>query len=466
MTSRPLALRSLAPRSLALVLGAAALVAPGRDAAAQDSAAVAAPPVPAVAPDHPDTVSLDRIAAVVGTHPVLLRDVFTEINYRRAQGMPMPTDSAGVEALMHQVTEELVNAELLVAEAKRLGVEVSEGDLKKEIDQIVARYRQQVGGDAQLIEELRKAGMGTMEQWRKSLTEQRRKNMLQEELVAQLKRDGKLPPVPVSDADLEREFAALPNKPRRPTEIGFRQIIIAPKPSEAARAAARAKADSLRAEIVAGADFEAVAKRASMDGSAQLGGDLGWIRRGKTVPEFERWLFGPYALPPGRLSPVVETPYGYHIIRVDRVQPAEVKARHILIMPHVDSADLARARVSADSVAAAWRAGASYDELLARYHDKAEQSLVPAYPLDQLPESYQHAFGAAAVDSVLPPFDIDDPRTDFPKIVIAQIRARNEGGEYTLDEFRSRFRQQLGETRAFERYLTDLRHKIFVDVRI
>ncbi|HEY0969979.1 MAG TPA: peptidylprolyl isomerase [Gemmatimonadales bacterium] len=456
----------MTPRSLALLLATATLVPLARDAAAQDSAVVAPPPVAPVASTRPDTVELDRIAAVVGTHAILLSDVFTEINYRRAQGMPMPTDSSGIRALLHQVTEELVSAELLVAEATRLEVEVREDDLKKEIDQIVARYRQQVGGDAQLVEELRKAGMGTVEQWRRSLTEQRRKNMLQEELVAQLKRDGKLPPVPVSDAELEREFAALRNRPRRPTEVGFRQIIIAPRATADSKAAAKAKADSLRAEIVAGADFEAVAKRESMDGSAQIGGDLGWIRRGKTVPEFERWLFGPYALQPGRLSPVVETPYGYHIIRVDRVQPAEVKARHILIMPRVDSADLARARASADSVAAAWRAGASYDQLLARYHDQAEQSLVPAYPLEELPESYQLAMGGVAVDSVLAPFDIDDPRSDFPKIVVAQIRSRNEGGEYTLDEFRTRFRQQLGETRAFERYLADLRQKIFVDIRV
>jgi peptidyl-prolyl cis-trans isomerase SurA len=52
------------------------------------------------------------------------------------------------------------------------------------------------------------------------------------------------------------------------------------------------------------------------------GGDLGWTRRGKMVPEFDRFLFGYYALQPGQLSPVVETAFGYHIIRVDRVNAA------------------------------------------------------------------------------------------------------------------------------------------------
>ena len=58
-----------------------------------------------------------------------------------------------------------------------------------------------------------------------------------------------------------------------------------------------------------------------------------------------------------------ETPFGYHIMRVDRVQAGEVHAHHILITPVIDSADLATARLEADSVAKAWRAGASFDSL-------------------------------------------------------------------------------------------------------
>src|SRR5690606_33534480 len=118
--------------------------------------------------------------------------------------------------------------------------------------------------------------------------------LLQERLVQQLKAEGKLPPVPITDAEIAARYAALPTKPQRPAEVSFRQIILAPRPTPEAKAAAKAKIDSLRVEISEGGDFEQVAKRASMDGSAQLGGDLGWIRRGKTVPEFERWLFGPY----------------------------------------------------------------------------------------------------------------------------------------------------------------------------
>ena len=433
---------------------------------AQDSAAVAVqPPANAVA-TRPDTVPLDRIVAVVGDQPILLSDVLTEIAYRRGSGAQLPTDSAGMAALQQSVIDELVDAALLVDEARRLKVEVTDAEVKQLVDQRVAEVRKQFPGDAELRDALQKSGQGTIEDWRRELTEQARKRQLQEKLLQKLKQDDKLPPVPVTEQEIRERFENMEGqRPRRPATIGFRQIIIAPRPTAAAKAVAKAKADSLRAEIVAGADFEAVAKRESMDGSAQLGGDLGWIRRGKTVPEFEQWLFGPYALQPGKLSPVIETPFGYHIIRVDRVQPSEVKARHILIIPKVDSADLDRARLEADSVAQALRAGGSFEELRKAHHDAPEQSLVADYPLDQLPQSYQTALDSATVNQVTDPFTIDNPRSPLPKLVVAQVLSRQEGGDYTLDDVREQFRKQLGEEYAFRRYLDSLRKEIYVVVR-
>ena len=129
-------------------------------------------------------------------------------------------------------------------------------------------------------------------------------------------------------------------------------MVIAPAASPGSWPPRRAKPDSLKVEIAAGAEFERVAKRESMDAATkEQGGDLGWRRRGQLPEELERLVFGPFALRPGDVSAVTESPYGFHILRLDRANPpAEVKVRQILIIPKIDSANDDRARKLADSL--------------------------------------------------------------------------------------------------------------------
>jgi peptidyl-prolyl cis-trans isomerase SurA len=84
---------------------------------------------------------------------------------------------------------------------------------------------------------------------------------------------------------------------------------------------ARRRLQGLRERITAGADFAALARLNSEDGTAALGGDLGWVYSGDTVPEFERAM---NALKPGELSDVVRTPFGFHLIRVEARRAADV----------------------------------------------------------------------------------------------------------------------------------------------
>jgi peptidyl-prolyl cis-trans isomerase SurA len=84
---------------------------------------------------------------------------------------------------------------------------------------------------------------------------------------------------------------------------------------------ARRRLEGLRERIAAGSDFAELARLNSEDGTAALGGDLGWVYPGDTVPEFERAMA---ALKPGEMSEVVRTPFGFHLIRVEERRAADV----------------------------------------------------------------------------------------------------------------------------------------------
>lgn len=434
--------------------------------AAQQPAPTQAP-VP-VQPAGRDTlVALDRVVAIVGDQPLTQYDVSERmLAMQQAPGFKPPTNEAEYLKLARDVIGQLVDEELLVQKAKALKVEVTDQDLAASADRQIRDIRGRFASEAEFRAELSKAGLGSPEEYRRFLTEQLRRQELQRKVIEKMRQDGKIPPVNVSQAEVEEAFDRTKTSlPRRPATVTFRQIVVSPRPSEAEKAVARAKAESLLAEIKGGADFERVAKRESADSaSREQGGDLGWNGRGRMVPEFERWMFG---LRPGEMSPVIETVHGFHIIRVDRVQPREVKSRHILIRPALDSADVARARAEADTVAKEWEAGVPFDSLARKYHDYAggeETSILTPIARDSMPPTYQQAFAGKKPNDVVV-FQIPGV-ANTPKFVVARLVTVDEGGEYKLSDLRERVRQQLVEEGSIRRFLDGLRKETYVSIRL
>jgi peptidyl-prolyl cis-trans isomerase SurA len=444
--------------SRTMLAGAAFAVVPAL-AQAQASATAAA------AKDTARGLPIDGIAAIVGDQVILVSEVMTAVNQARASGAKVES-AADLAKLEADLLERLIDAELLVQKAKDEKVEVQEGDVTQAVGDQEKRIRQQFKSDAEFRAALKEAGMGTMEEWRKLTADQIRRDKLQQQVMQKLQRDGKVTSVNVTEDEITEAFSIFRERvgPKE-ARVGLRQIVVATKPSEDAKKRARAKIDSIWLDLQKRPeDFELMAKKYSMDGTAELGGDLGWNRRGRMVPEFDRMMF---SLNPGVISPVVETAFGYHIIRVDRVQPAEVKARHILLRPQVDSADEQRARLLADSVVVAWRAGGNFDSLSVRFHDDAsgEDKTIPEYPRSELPEPYRNALEGATLNQIVDPFPLPDPAAGVAKFVIAQVTFLDEAGEWTLAEARDRIREQLSEERKMRRLIDNLKKQTYVSVR-
>lgn len=426
-------------------------------------------PLAAQVPAQP--VALDRIVAVVGDHPITRFDVQERmLQKHQMRELRPPSNEAEAREQEKQVLNEMVDEELLVQKANELKIEVTDNELNTSVDKQLRDIRAQFASETEFRSELAKAGLGTPEEYKRFLIEQLRRREMIDRVLRKLREEGKIIPANVSEADVREAFER--NKGQfgpLPASVTFRQIIVNPHPSAKAKEVARAKAESLLVDLRNGADFELTAKRESMDQTTKdTGGDLGWQRMGLYFPEFDRWLFGPYALSPGNLSPVVETPLGYHIIRLDRVKQGEVKAHHILIRPTIDSAQVERARLEADTVAAQWRAGASFDTLAKRHHDyanKEETSILNPFPRDSLPESYKSAF-AGKKENDISIFRIPVPGTAVSKFVVAQLLTVSEGGERSYDDMRLLVRDRLAQEGGMRRYLDSLRREYFVSIRL
>jgi len=407
---------------------------------------------------------VDRIVAIVGSKPILASQVEEQLVLAQAQGLKMPTDSAGRDAVRRQVLSQMVDEELIVQQAERdTTIKVTDQEVQDQVEQTVQNVRKQFGSTADFQAQLRAAQFLSEEEWRRWLADQQRRAILQQRLLDQLRQKGKLRPIPPTDAQLRQFWEENKTRqPKRPAAISFRQIVIAPQPDSAAKARARQLAESLVVVLRHGAKFADVAKQFSADSaSREQGGELGWFRRGVMVKEFEDVAF---RLRPGDISDPVPTDFGYHIIQVERVQPAEVLARHVLITPTISAAQIALARRAADSVHDALLRGASFDSLARRYGDPEEGKVVPDLPLSQLPPDYQRAIGSDSVPGLKPVFEIgaDSKR---PKFVVFELTKRLPEGELSFDEVKDRIRESLGQQLTVQHYLDTLRRTTYVDLR-
>lgn len=440
-----------------------------RRALAAAALALAAWAAPARLAAQQDRQLIDRIIAVVADRTILLSEIDEEISQRRGQGLQVPDDSLALMALRLRVLNDLIDDEIIYQHARRdTTVQVTDAEVQSGVEEQVRQVRAQFRTEQEFRAALQQGGWGTAEEYRRWYADQQRRFEYRRRFLDKQRQERKLVPAPVSEADLQRAFEEARGQQggvrHRPPTVSFEQIVVVPRPSDAARAAALVRAESALAELNRGADFATLARRLSDDpGTKEQGGDLGWFRRGAMVRQFEDVAF---RLRPGQVSPVVHTPFGYHVIQVERIQPAEIKARHILFAPAVSDSDLVVARRSADSVAALLRGGALLDSLAQVFGDTSEPRTVGPLDRSQLTPAFTAAFQDAPIRQVLDAFVVDADNPLRTRYIVARVTDVQPERDFTFDEVREQLRQSVSQERAYREFVARLRRQTYVDIRL
>ena len=412
---------------------------------------------------------VDRVIAVVGDSVVLQSQVLEEIQRLVLSDPSLPRpDSPEYQEFFREILDTWIDRMVVIQAAQRDSlIQADETAIDRQVSERIDALASQFGGQPQLQQALQREGF-TLAEYRDMLRNDARQLQVFQMFFQRRLADAR--PVEVSEDEMLARFQeASAQLEQRPRSLTFRQVVIRPDWSDSAKAAAREEAQALLERVQAGEDFADLAREHSDDdGSATLGGDLGWFRRGQLVPEFENVAF---ALGAGRVSGVVETMFGYHIIKVERVRGrSEVQARHILVEPESGEADLEAARALAREVADRARAGESMAELYAEHSDPAVPDSLTVFfdQLDQYPPAYA-ALRNASTGEVLGPLEYQQAGggalsdTRFAVVVVLDVR---EAGAYTFEDLRATIASQLQQEKLRERILEDLRAKTYIDVRM
>ena len=266
------------------------------------------------------TASKDKVAVVNGS-VITQAELDREVNLvqQRFANMGRPMGQVQLLTIKSQVLESLISRELLYQESQKKGVKVNQQRLDTEYEGLKNRFPS---------EEEFKNRLSSLK-----ISEADVKTQIERGLVIQEFIDEEIGgKVVVPEKDVKAYYDTHPDSFKQPEQVRASHILLKvdPQADKDQKAAARKKLEEIRKRLLKGEDFVALAREFSEGPTSVRGGDLGYFRRGQMVKPFEDAAF---ALKVGELSDVVETRFGYHLIKVTGKKPettiayAEVKER-------------------------------------------------------------------------------------------------------------------------------------------
>lgn len=238
-----------------------------------------------------------------------LRDAYAEVEQ---SGAPADQIATRKQEMRRTLVDDLINELLIKDRADRLGITVSDAEIKD----AVVRLKQQYGisTDAQFEDSLKKSGLTRAE-----METRLRDTLVTNKVFARELRNRE----DLDDHELRERYDREKEHYRLPERAHLREIVILRPENPAAVEAARKKAEEITTSVRGGADFAKTASTASESGTRDKGGDLGEVNRGELLPDLDKAVFNAAQ---GAIIGPIETKSGWHILKVEQRLPSEVPA--------------------------------------------------------------------------------------------------------------------------------------------
>ncbi len=307
----------------------------------------------------------DRIVAIVNDRIVLKSDVDSEVNNFLRQAEVEGAEISFSEDLWYSALQSMVDNYVMLEKAEIDSITVSDDVVNRAMDQRIDQLIRQAGSERALEQALGQSLIQIRAEFR---------DQFREQMVAQQVQDTQLRRISITRPEVIEWFNQIPEdqRPIIPEQVSLSQIVVIPKPLDDARHEAFSLAQSLRDSVTTyEKNFEEMARLYSEDISAQRGGLLPMMPLDDLVSTYSA---AASALQPGGISEVVETEFGFHVIRLNRRQGDNIETNHILIKIDEEEVDdlgaMERLNVIRDSVLVH---GESFAEM-ARRHSEDEET--------------------------------------------------------------------------------------------
>lgn len=395
---------------------------------------------------------IDQVVWVVGDEAILK----SEVEEERLNALMEHRDLDGDPYCV--IPEQLAIQKLFLNQAEIDSIEVTESEVIARLDAQLNFMIQQIGSEEKVEEYFNKTMTQIREKLRQNIHDGLTAQRMQQEIVGEIK---------VTPAEVRNFFNQLPydSIPYIPTNVEVQIITREPKVPQKEIDAVKAQLREFTDRINSGeTSFSTLALLYSEDpGSRMRGGELGFMGRGQLLPEFANVAFN--LQDPNKVSKIVETEYGFHIIQLIEKRGDRINCRHILLRPHIPSEAIDSAMLTLDSIADNIRNAKYTFEQAALYlsddkDTRLNNGLMPnpydntsKFEMQQLPQEIARVVDALKVGEISDPFTmVTDNGIEVCAIV--KLKTKTEGHKATISEDYQRLKdlvtQQMGEEKLKE----------------
>lgn len=301
---------------------------------------------------------VDQIVAVVGKNIILKSDIESMFQQQQAQGITTEGD------MKCEILENLLVEKLLLAEAEQdTTITVSDSQINQNLEQRIQYFTSHLGSEKEVETYFKKSIVELKADMQEVIKNQQMTQQMQNKIIDK---------VTVSPAEVRYHFKNLTEAeiPQIDAQIEYAQITVMPQVSPEEEDRIKAFLRELKRRIESGeSGFAPLAVIYSEDGAARNGGELDYMGRGNLDPAYAAAAFN---LKGDKISNVIKSDFGYHIIQVMDRKGEQIKTRHIIMKPKVSPVEMKKAFNQIDSIAEFVRKGTfKFEEAALRWsYDK------------------------------------------------------------------------------------------------
>jgi len=392
---------------------------------------------------------IDEVIWIVGDEAILRSEVEEERLRAQYEGTPIKGDPYCV------IPEQIAIQKLYLHQADLDSIEANESSVSHQVDMRLNYYMNQIGSKEKMEEYFRKP----TSEIREELMVQVRNQTIIQQMQAKLTENIK--PTP---AEIRRYYNQLPEDslPMIAAQVEVQILSFEPKVPVEELDRVKSRLREFTERVNSGsADFQMLARLYSEDTeSAKHGGELGFVGRGQLVPEFAEVAFN--LNDPKRVSRIVQTEYGYHIIQLIEKKGERINCRHILMRPRISGEDKVKAITRLDSIADIVRSGKATFESAVSYFSEDKNTALSAglmtnpntgaskFEYQDLPPEVAKQIYSMNIGEISKPFVMMDQTKNREVVAIVKLKSKTPAHKANITDdyqiIRSMLEQKLGET--------------------